>query len=120
MMQSCDCVQVLCYPQHGMEEAVRRGTYCLHTCHGHPKVIVIIRTKRTEGGGRAAWGGAGSVWAAPPKRLQRCEVRDADSADAKSDLPIRPARSRKDKGRAVKGLAALAKGEAGAHNGFSA
>jgi len=31
----------LCYPQHTMDEAVTSGTYCLHTCHGHPKTEMI-------------------------------------------------------------------------------
>ena len=30
--------QVLCHPPVSMSEAVTSGTYCLHTCHGHPKV----------------------------------------------------------------------------------
>ena len=30
--------QVVCHPPVSMTEAVSSGTYCLHTCHGHPKV----------------------------------------------------------------------------------
>ena len=30
--------QVVCHPPVSMTEAVPSGTYCLHTCHGHPKV----------------------------------------------------------------------------------
>jgi hypothetical protein len=34
--------QVLCYPPVSMTDAVASGTYCLHTCHGHPKVNNFI------------------------------------------------------------------------------
>ena len=29
---------MLCHPPVSMSEGVPSGTYCLHTCHGHPKV----------------------------------------------------------------------------------
>jgi len=33
--------EILCHPPHRMTEAVTSGTYCLHTCHGHPKTEMM-------------------------------------------------------------------------------
>jgi len=33
--------EILCHPPHRMSDAVTSGTYCLHTCHGHPKTEMM-------------------------------------------------------------------------------
>ena len=51
--------QVVCHPPVSMTEAVSSGTYCLHTCHGHPKVNCKAINCKVFQSGPFTWDGNG-------------------------------------------------------------